>query len=100
MSRLLTKELKNTLPPLRGQGDAGDPVVYAVFYFPASDWRWFVTEGEATDDDFTFFGHVIGFEREWGYFSLRELEEVNVHGLNIERTVTSNRANSADVCPI
>lgn len=85
MSRLLTEELKNTLPRLRGQEGASDPVVYASFYFAGSDWRWFATEGEAIEGDFTFFGLVIGFEREWGYFSLRELEEVNVHGLTIER---------------
>lgn len=71
MSRLLTEQLKNVLPRLRGQEGSVDPVVYAVFIFPASGWMWFATEGEVTDDDFTFFGYVIGFEREWGYFSLR-----------------------------
>ncbi len=85
MSRLLTEELKNVLPRLRGQEGASDPVVYAAFYFPGSDWIWFATEGELVGSDFTFFGYVIGFEREWGNFSLRELEEVNVHGLSIER---------------
>lgn len=85
MSRLLTEELKNALPPLGGQEGASDPIVYAVFIFPASDWRWFVTEGEATEDDCTFFGFVMGFEREWGYFSLSELGEVNIRGMSIER---------------
>jgi len=28
---------------------------------------------------------VIGFEAEWGYFRLKELEEVNVKGIVIER---------------
>lgn len=31
------------------------------------------------------FGYVIGFEAEFGYFSLTELEEVNVRGIVIER---------------
>ncbi len=35
---------------------------------------WFVTEGEADEDDFRFFGNVIGHEEEWGYFLLSELE--------------------------
>jgi hypothetical protein len=36
-------------------------------------------------DDFLFYGHVVGFESEWGYFTLRELENVNISGMVIER---------------
>lgn len=85
MSRLLTEELRKALPKLREQDGVEDPLVYATFLFPASGWIWFVTEGEAVDGDFLFYGHVIGFENEWGHFALSELEEVNVHGLRIER---------------
>lgn len=85
MSRLLTEELRNALPPLRNQENTRDPMVYAIFYFRGSGWRWFATEGELRGDDFIFFGYVIGFEREYGYFSLKELEEVNVNGIVIER---------------
>lgn len=85
MSRLLTEELKNALPKLREQEGAADPVVFAKFFFPASGWTWFVTEGQPEGDDFTFFGYVIGFEAEWGYFRLKELEEVNIKGIVIER---------------
>lgn len=85
MSRLLTEELRKALPKLREQEGATDPTVFAKFFFPASEWTWFVTEGEAEDDDFLFYGYVIGFESEWGPFSLRELEEVNVNGFRIER---------------
>jgi hypothetical protein len=85
MSKLLTEELRKALPKLREQEGSDDPIVYAKFFFPASGWTWFVTEGEAQDDDFLFYGHVIGFDSEWGYFTLRELEEVEVVGLRIER---------------
>ena len=85
MSKLLTEELRKALPKLREQEGSDDPIVYAKFFFPASGWAWFVTEGEAQDDDFLFYGHVIGFDSEWGYFTLRELEEVEVVGLRIER---------------
>lgn len=85
MSRLLNEELRKALPKLRGQEGSADPVVFAKFFFPASGWTWFVTEGEVQTDDFLFYGHVIGFEREWGYFTLRELEEVEVSGLRVER---------------
>jgi hypothetical protein len=33
-----------------------------------------------------FFGYVIGFEKEWGYFALSELEAIRgAGGLTIER---------------
>jgi hypothetical protein len=44
-----------------------------------------VTEGEADGDDFLFYGCVIGLDKEWGYFTLQQLEEINVHGLTVER---------------
>lgn len=85
MSKLLNEELRNALPKLREQEGAADPTVLAKFFFSASAWTWFVIEGQPEGDDFTFFGYVIGFEAEFGYFSLRELEEVNVKGIVIER---------------
>ncbi|MFZ1700887.1 MAG: DUF2958 domain-containing protein [Pyrinomonadaceae bacterium] len=85
MSKLLTETLKNALPAFRTQEFEKDPLVYAVFFFPGSGWTWFVTEGQPEGDDFVFFGYVIGFESEWGYFTLRELEEVDIHGMKIEK---------------
>ena len=41
---------------------------------------------EATGD-YLFFGYVVGFENELGYFVLSELESVSYHGLRIERDV-------------
>lgn len=85
MSKLLTEELRTALPKLREQETSSDPLVYAIFFFPLSGWNWFVTEGEPKGDDFIFFGYVIGFEAEFGYFTLKELEKVNIKGLVIER---------------
>lgn len=85
MSRLLDDALRRSLPKLRQQSDVADPIVFAKFFFPASGWTWYVTEGDFEADDFTFFGHVTGFESEWGYFTLRELEDVEVSGLRVER---------------
>lgn len=90
MSHLLTEELRNALPTFRTQEFAKDPIVYAVFLFPGSGWAWFVTEGQPADDDFIFFGYVIGLESEWGYFTLRELEEVDIHGIKVERVEDFN----------
>lgn len=82
---LLPPELQNQLPKLYEQEGDDDPFVFVKFFFPAGDWTWFVTEGEPEVDDFTFFGYVIGLEREWGYFTLKQLEEINIHHLTVER---------------
>lgn len=82
---LLPEDLRKTLPKIYAQENRDDPFVYAKFFFPAGNWTWFVTEGEREGDDFLFFGYVIGFVGEWGYFSLRELEEVRIKGLSVER---------------
>ena len=83
---LLTPELRANLPPLYSQETAADPIVHAKFFTPDSNWTWYVTEGEAEEDDFRFFGYVCGMEEEWGYFVLSELESVrDPLGLPIER---------------
>lgn len=82
---LLTPELRAKLPKLYSQERRSDPTVHLKFFFPAGNWTWFVTEGEPDGDDFIFFGFVIGHEEEWGYFSLSELESIDVHGLRVER---------------
>lgn len=88
MSRLLSEELRKALPSLREQDGVKDPIVHAAFSFAASGWIWFVTESQQEGDDFLFYGLVIGFESEWGYFGLRELEEIDVNDLRVERDLT------------
>ena len=84
--QLLTEELRATLPPHYAQDGNKNPTVHAKFFTPDSSWTWFVTEGNAEEDDFIFFGYVIGFEKEWGYFALSELESARGPlGLPIER---------------
>jgi hypothetical protein len=72
---LLPPELRKVLPPLTSQEGVSDPIVYVRFLSRDSGWVWYVTEGSPNDDDFLFFGFVIGSEKEWGYFSLSELTE-------------------------
>jgi hypothetical protein len=84
--QLLTDELRKELPPLYAQKDDKDPTVYVKFFTPDSNWTWYATEGEQQDDDFIFFGYVIGQESEWGYFALNELSAARgPWGLPIER---------------
>lgn len=85
--QLLTDELRKQLPALYETEhiDTPDKRVYAKFFFPAGNWTWFVLEGSPQDDDFLFFGYVIGLEEELGYFALHELENINIAGLSVER---------------
>ena len=84
--KLLTQELRRRLPPLYSQENTKDPTVHAKFFTPDSNWTWFATEGSEEEGDVRFFGYVIGFEEEWGYFVLSELESARGPlGLPIER---------------
>lgn len=83
--QLLPDNLRSQLPALYAQENTSDPMVYAKFFTPWSNWTWYVTEGSAEDEDFIFFGYVIGFEKEWGYFSFNELQAIKgPGGLTIE----------------
>ncbi len=82
---LLPTELREELPKLYAQEKTEDPLVYLKFFFPAGRWTWFVTEGEERGQDFLFYGYVIGLDKEWGYFTLKQLEEINIEFLTVER---------------
>jgi hypothetical protein len=84
--KLLPEELRAQLPPLYAQEKIKDPIVHLKFFTPWAGWTWFITEGSPEDDDFIFFGYVIGQFKEWGYSSLNELESIRgPGGLTIER---------------
>lgn len=84
--KLLTEELRQRLPPLDSQEAEANPLVHAKFFTPDSSWTWWVTEGSPEGNDFRFFGFVQGFEEEWGYFLLSELETATGPlGLHVER---------------
>lgn len=83
---LLPAELRQSLPPLYSQENVDDPIVHIKFFTPDSNWTWYVTEGSPDEDDFRFFGYVVGFEEEWGYFLLSDLASARgPMNLQIER---------------
>jgi hypothetical protein len=80
---LLTKVLREQLPAFYAQEHEADPLVICKFFTPDCSWSWYVLEFDGED---MFFGLVIGFESELGYFSLSELQAVRGPlGLPIER---------------
>lgn len=102
---LITDEIKAKLPPLYANEKIGMEAVAPVKYFsPAAGWTWYASEAAALMEDGTykplrdvdlndpniqdviFFGLVIGYEIELGYFSLAELQSAHGDlGLAIER---------------
>jgi len=81
--KLLTKAIEMQLPKLYSQEKTKDPKVIVKFFQPWGEWTWYGIEYDGED---TFFGYVIGFEKELGYFSLSELKSVRgPFGLKIER---------------
>jgi len=81
--KLLTEELRKKIPPLYSQEENPDPIVHCKFFTPDSSWTWYVIEFDGED---TFFGYVVGFVPELGYFSLSELESIRGPlGLPVER---------------
>ena len=81
--KLLTKKLRQHLPPLHSTENHPDPQVVCKFFFPAFHWTWYAIEFEGKD---TFYGFVDGDFPELGYFSLSELKATKDKlGLFIER---------------
>ena len=77
VTEIFPNELRKTLPPLNSQEGVRDPIVHLKSRTTDSSWIWYVTEGSPEDDDFIFFGFVVGLEEEWGHFSLSELAEAS-----------------------
>ena len=98
--KLLTAELRRTLPPLRSQEKAESPTVFCKFFCPWNNWTWYATEGESEAGDYIFFGYTVGHEGEWGNFLLSEMESVRgPAGLTIERDLSFKPGPANKVIP-
>ena len=100
---LLPDSLKERMPPLYSQENERDPMVICKFFDPVGSWTWYAYEGSPVDEDgfydtdkekvdYLFFGYVVGFVPEPGYFSLNQLQNAKrgmrgLRALPIERDV-------------
>jgi hypothetical protein len=91
LMKLLTEELISNMPVLYSQENEKDPMIICKFFDPVGSWTWYALEGEETDNgDYLFFGYIIGFEAELGYFTLSQLTTAKkgatgIRALPIER---------------
>jgi len=99
--QLLTKEIRQKLPPLGSQeGKGGKAVAYLKLFTPDSSWTWYATEGQEDGNDFMFFGLVEGQEKKLGYFSLAEISSVRgPMGLAIERDLHWTPKTLSEIAP-
>lgn len=81
---LLDAESRAKLPELyTGEEKGLDALALVKFFTPDSNWTWYASEFDGED---TFYGLVVGFEVEFGYFSLKELQSARgPWGMPIER---------------
>jgi len=84
--QLLTDELRGIIPEFYSGEDIEleEKIIYAKFFLADANFTWYILEFDKKSN--TFFALVDGLDRELGYVSLDELEQVRGHmGLHIER---------------
>lgn len=94
---LLTKEIREQFPKLyeTEKIDTEEKVVIVKFFTPWTNWTWYAVEFDGED---RFFGLVDGHEKEWGYFSLKEMASINgPMGLKIERDLHFGQPKIKDI---
>ena len=103
--KLITKEIEKEIEkkPLyfyeENDIDTKDAKIIVKF-FGGGQWTWWAIEGEKLEDgDIRFFGLVQGFEKEFGYFTLRELESLKFppFDLGVERDMYFSNKTIKDV---
>jgi hypothetical protein len=82
---LVPPEIAERLPPLyANEGQGEDAIAHLKLFTPWTNWTWYGSEYDP--EQRLCFGVVVGHERELGYFSISELEEIRgPGGLRIER---------------
>jgi len=85
--KLLTKEILNKLPALYATESVSlaDKLIILKLFTPWSSFTWYIAE--YNPETGIMFGYATGgYENEWGYISLPELEAIRgPAGLKIER---------------
>ena len=87
--KLISTELKNTIPSLYAQDGIGEnQLAYIKLFTPDANYIWYITECD--EDENLCFGLITTLEeKELGYFSLDEIREVRGSlGLKVERDIS------------
>lgn len=85
--KLITKKIEKELAkyPLYSQDSKGKEAV-AICKFFLQGFTWYVLEAQKNGNDYEFFGIIDGLEKEYGYFTLSQLQRLRGRwGLTVER---------------
>ena len=95
--KLMTQELEKKFPRLYETENlkSSEIKVITKYFHPLSIYTWYATEYDPKQK--LFFGYVIGHDSELGYFSLEEMESIEVKGLKIERDLYWKECTLEDV---
>jgi len=82
---LLPKKIEEKLPLLYATEETKieEKILQIRYHSIYTNWEWYVVE--YNKDTKIAFGYVIGQEKEWGYFSIEEFQEINKEYLQIIR---------------
>ena len=73
--KLLTKELLKKLPPIGHSIETKEePQAIVKWFTPDSNWTWYVAE--YNPEDGMCWGLVDGFEKEFGFFTIDEIQKL------------------------
>ena len=83
--KLMTKTIENKIPALYSgeKTPLDEKICHVRFFHPFSSWTWFATEFDPKTG--IFFGWGDGSFPEWGNFSFKEMKDLKINGLGIER---------------
>jgi hypothetical protein len=84
--KLMTKAIEKRIPALSATDEIPfeEKICHVKLFDPTGSWTWYAVEYDPKEQ--LFWGLIHGFEKEWGYFSLIELQSVKGRlGLGIER---------------
>ena len=85
---LIAKDIVNKIPNLYETENQEEKICYVKLFLPNSNWTWYIIEIDKQDNN-TCFGFVDGFEKELGYFSLKELANIRDSlGVKVERDIS------------
>ena len=75
MTLITDKIIKDlNVPILYATEDVADKILLIKYIEPNTLWEWYLIEYDPEQK--LAFGYVIGFEKEWGYFSIEEMEAI------------------------
>ena len=84
--KIVTKHMMKTTPSLGSTENVSmsEKILHTKLFTPWGNWTWYICEANFETGE--CFGLVEGFEKEWGYFNLFELQQIRgPMGLKVER---------------